>query len=987
MLDAGIIRPRESTDPPQYGTEFTCAAKKDEQGDWTDLRFCNDFRTLNSVTPLDRHPLPLADDIFNTLGTSKVYSKIDLRAGFNQIPVKDTDIPKTAFWFDQRLYEYVRMPFGLKNAPIYFQRIMDKELHLAQLCHCVWCFIDDIVVYSNTPEEHIQHVQQVLDCLHACGLRYHPGKSVFMTDSVEYLGHYVSPYGLSPSAAKVNAILDMPAPKNLDEVRSVMGFFQYYQKYVPNFSAIARPITDLTRKNHPFVWTYQCAQAFAKLKAELVEPGRALRRPDYTKPFTLHTDFSNVGIGAVLSQFDDDGTERMVAAVSRSLTVHERIYSPYQGELLAVVWAIKTFYLYLHGSPFTLVTDHQPLQWLFSRSDLTGQSARWVLLLQEYEFNIVHRPGKTNANADGLSRMPLSHSAQVPMHPVLAAVPPVPVSPPLAHRLVRSAYSTVHSLLPTPLSPPPSHIRSSKGNMPVSATFHSQAAAHGIVLVDLCGGVCTALEASLQLGYTLRAYAYADVDPIARLAAHHRVSTLQQQYPTQLPLSCASTFMDWLPQDIRDIRPAHISHLQKAFPDVPILLVCGWPCQDVSSAGPNTGLTGHRSSLVYTVLQLLNSLLATHTAPVAYVLENAAAQHNFQSEYVRTTVHKELHALLGPSITIDAAQCGSYAHRLRSFWTNLADAAQLQALMSAIQPPPRRVQDILDAGRSAPHSPHDDQAPYFPVNVAGKDMAALPTLVSHPASYSFHPSRPGLMLNADGTRSQPTPTERERALGLATDATAAPGLTPRHRHSLTGRCIDLWCLTALLHSTHVLASSNGSASLVSSSVTSSLTNPLYPHHSPIFPHTFESTLHLPAKSELPTAQHTRSLQPVSFNLMFDSPQVGGEDSGATPPTGPYKPTTVSVPNFVSSPIPHPPLSVSAVGGMHFNPAASILVHPHTDEPAPRAQHLRDEDPDVVRGDIYSDAPVMSFLHTGILPPGVSAVDRMRIKHRAQGFTV
>ena len=200
MLDAGIIRPSQST---RYACEYTCAAKKDAQGDWSDLRFCNDFRPLNDETPLDKYPLPHPEDIFNQLGTSRFFSKMDLKAGFNQIPVAEEDMEKTAFWCAGQKYEYVRMPFGLKNAPIHFQRIMDTEIERHGLRAFVRCFIDDLIIYSSSAEEHIKHIQQVMHMLEACNLRFHPSKSVFMTDSVEYLGHFVGPLGLSPAAAKV----------------------------------------------------------------------------------------------------------------------------------------------------------------------------------------------------------------------------------------------------------------------------------------------------------------------------------------------------------------------------------------------------------------------------------------------------------------------------------------------------------------------------------------------------------------------------------------------------------------------------------------------------------------------------------------------------------------------------------------------------------------------------------------------------------------
>jgi len=426
-----------------------------------------------------------------------------------------------------------------------------------------------------------------MNMLAACQLRFHPSKSVFMTDSIEYLGHYVSPYGLSPAAAKVKAIHDMAAPKSVEDVRATMGFFQYYAKYVPNFSAIARAITDLTKKSSVFHWGPPQEHAFQRLKAELTAPGRALRRPDFNRPFVLHTDFSNLGIAAVLGQVDEDNQEYMVAAVSRSLTEHERVYSPYQGELLAAVWGVKTFHLFLHGARFTLVTDHQPLQWLFSRKDLQGQSARWVLLLQEFDFEVQHRPGHTNGNADTLSRFPLPASEQAPMYPPLAAL--TTPDPPVAHTLLQKAFNKI--CLPLlPRHSIPAHLQSPAKAHP--ADFHVQAKVKGIIIVELCAGIATGLDVALRLGYTVQAYAYSDNDAIAQAAAACRVHKLHQRYPHQFSADAADRFLSLLPQDVRDIRPAHLAALATLCPNTPILVVAGWPCQDLSAAGTQLVLDG-----------------------------------------------------------------------------------------------------------------------------------------------------------------------------------------------------------------------------------------------------------------------------------------------------------------------------------------------------------------------------------------------------------
>ena len=804
MLDAGIIRPSQST---RYACEYTCAAKKDEHGEWSDLRFCNDFRPLNDETPLDLYPLPRPDDIFMQLGEARFFSKLDLKAGFNQVPVAEEDVEKTAFWCAGQKYEYVRMPFGLKNAPIHFQRIMDFELDRHGLRGFVRCFIDDLIIYSRSPEEHIQHVQRVLRMLDACNLRFHPSKSVFLTDSVEYLGHFVGPVGLSPAGAKVQAIQAMPAPQNVDDIRAVMGLFQYYMRYVPEFAAIARPITDLTKKGAPFSWSPACERAFQRLKAELTAPGRVLRNPDFNRPFILHTDFSNRGISAVLSQQGDDGREYMVAAISRSLNAHERVYSPYQGELLAVIWAVKSFHLYLHGSRFTIYTDHQPLQWLFSRNDLTGQSARWVLFLQEYEFSVVHRAGKANGNADALSRMPLPAGAQAPQHPNFAAsVQPQATTPSrtaFVRGMVQQAAVAAGISTPAPTMGLPATLQSTSA---ATCPDHWHVAAHqrGVVIVDLCGGIATTLDALLQLGYYVQAYAYSDVDPIAQRAATHRVQQLRSRFPHLTSLEVGDLFLHLLPQDVNDISSVHLQALTERYPSTPLLLVCGWPCQDLSPAGSHLGLEGARSSLIHLVLPLLQHLISQHTAPVAYILENAATEQNFRSEQIRGAASQQLRALLGPSVVLDAVACGSYAHRLRAFWTNLADATALQSVLQHLQPPYRDVQTILDPGRTTRPAAYGDKHPFFPINQAGERIRVLPTLVSHPNSYSFRDGKQGMLRTAAGALEQPNVAERERAMGLRTGDTAAAGLTAAERHSLTGRSIDLFCLVTLFHATAVV---------------------------------------------------------------------------------------------------------------------------------------------------------------------------------------
>ncbi|KAJ9514103.1 hypothetical protein QJQ45_002185 [Haematococcus lacustris] len=408
LLAAGIISPVEG--PCSYAAAPVLPAKKDVHGNWTDKRFAIDYRQLNAATRPDIYGLPRPDELFSELGDSCYFSKLDMRSGFFQLHIAPADRIKTAFWCGNKLYYFNRMPFGLRNAPAEYQRVMDRCVADAGLIHCCKAYIDDLLVHSTTAEQHLIDVTAALRMLQATGLKAHPDKSVFGADVVEYLGHNVSSHGLSPTEAKVAAVTALPTPTCLHDLRQIMGFINYYRCYVPNFSAIAAPITHLTSKGAPWVWGEEHQQAFATLKAAICTPGLVLRRADHERPFVLHTDWSTAGCGAVLGQVDDVGMEYMVACVSRSNNKHERNYSSYQGEMLCAVWAIKTLRPYLHGASFRLVTDHQPLTWLMTNPNLTGHHARWALSLQDYTFTIEHRPGNKHQNADVLSRWPLPGS-------------------------------------------------------------------------------------------------------------------------------------------------------------------------------------------------------------------------------------------------------------------------------------------------------------------------------------------------------------------------------------------------------------------------------------------------------------------------------------------------------------------------------------------------------------------------------------------------
>jgi len=409
LLDAGIIcpAPRDT----KYAAAATLPAKRDVHGRWTDKRFCLDFRALNKHTVPDKYGMPNAEDIFQAIGDARVMSKIDARAGFHQLPIAEADQPKTTFWWGSRLFMYKRVPYGLRNAPAKFCRVMDIEIAAAGLSHCCRSFYDDLILFDYDGDSHIKNLDAILSLLERVGLRAHPEKSLFGCDSLIFLGHRLSRFGLRPEDAKVAAIRNMRNPSNVSELRSMLGFMGYYRCYVANFSAIASPLNQLLGKGVPWTWGTAQQQAFDTLKDALCTEGKALRRFDPRKQTFLYTDWSQQGIGAVLSQRDADADkEYIVACVSRSLNSAEKSYSSFEGELLGVVWAVKLLRPYLYGIDFIIVTDHRPLLWLMSTPDLTGKHARWALCLMEHSFTIVHRSGKSHSNADVLSRFPEPHT-------------------------------------------------------------------------------------------------------------------------------------------------------------------------------------------------------------------------------------------------------------------------------------------------------------------------------------------------------------------------------------------------------------------------------------------------------------------------------------------------------------------------------------------------------------------------------------------------
>ncbi|GAX86401.1 hypothetical protein CEUSTIGMA_g13811.t1 [Chlamydomonas eustigma] len=412
LRDAGFI---ERAKFALKSHEPVVAAKKNpETGEWTDKRCCVNYGEgcggINKYTKLDPYQLPLPEDLYARTVGCKFFSVIDLKSGFSNTKMHESVRPLAAFWWNRELWVTTRNTFGLKNMPAYFQRVVDRTIRDADLSNCVCGFIDDLLIFTPDLESHKAAITKLFDALAAVGLKAHPGKSRFCFDTIEYLGHNISSYGLSPNDVKVAAIRALPIPSNVHELRRVLGFINYYRVYCPMFSDTAAPLNQLLKKNTPWKWDVEQDLALNALKEAICKPGNALKHPDRNRRYVLHTDWSKRGMSAILGQVDSDGNEYMIACISRSCNVHETNYGSYKGEMCAAVWGIRSFRKYLLGAkhPFLLLTDHRGLSWLLSNKDQEGQYARWSVLLSEFDFMIEYKPGLKHIIADVPSRFPQS---------------------------------------------------------------------------------------------------------------------------------------------------------------------------------------------------------------------------------------------------------------------------------------------------------------------------------------------------------------------------------------------------------------------------------------------------------------------------------------------------------------------------------------------------------------------------------------------------
>ena len=420
------------------------------------LCLCVDYHKLNAVSQLEAYPMPRIEDLLDQLGKAKFLTTLDLGKGYWQIPVKQSARDKTAFVTPFGLYQFTRMPFGLSGAPGTFQRLMDKVLRGHH--EYAAAYLDDIIIHSESWEDHIKHITVVLNSLMKAGLTAKPSKCQFGRDEIVYLGHRVERGRVQPEQSKIKAIQDFPKPATKKQVRAFLGLAGYYWKFIKNFSEVTAPLSDMVKQSQPsqVTWNENLERAFCKVKdllcdepvlqcpnfdktltlqtdasnrdvgavlsqkdedgtdypiayfsRKLIPREPVLRCPNFDKTFTLQTDASNQGVGAVLSQKDEDGTDYPIAYFS---IPREQKYSTIEKECLAIKLGVEAFRVYLMGRTFEIQTDHRSLEGLNRLKADNAQLTKWSLSLQPYKFRVIHRSGSTNTNADILSRFPTDSS-------------------------------------------------------------------------------------------------------------------------------------------------------------------------------------------------------------------------------------------------------------------------------------------------------------------------------------------------------------------------------------------------------------------------------------------------------------------------------------------------------------------------------------------------------------------------------------------------
>lgn len=396
LLKKGKIRPSRSP----YGAPLFFVKQKGK------LRGVIDYRALNRITKPNNTPIPRSDEMFDRLGQAEYFSKLDLKSGFHQIRVAPEDIEKTAFNTKYGHFEFLVMPMGLRNSPATFQTLMN-EIFYDHIGNFIVIYLDDILIYSDNREDHFKHLRIVLERLKENQLYVGKSKCEIMTEETEFLGLKVGKDGIKIGKERKKLVRDWPKPTNISELRGFIGLLQFFRRFIRNFSALAAPITHLTRKGRGIKeWDEECAKAFGNLK-ELLVQSPIMIDPNWSRPFRCHTDASQLAVGGSLTQLDEHGDERVISYFSKRLSPAEENHSANDRELLGLIYFLRRFRCYLEGSSFEVLTDNQVLKNFFSKATLSRREAGWVEFLGQFGISSMTLiKGKVHVLGDALSRAP-----------------------------------------------------------------------------------------------------------------------------------------------------------------------------------------------------------------------------------------------------------------------------------------------------------------------------------------------------------------------------------------------------------------------------------------------------------------------------------------------------------------------------------------------------------------------------------------------------
>ena len=398
MLANGVIE--DSSSP--WCSPVVLAKKRDGS-----VRFCVDLRAVNSATRPVAYPLPRVDEALDGLSGARLFTTLDMTAGYWQVEIAPGDREKTAFSTGKGLHHFRKMAMGLRNAGATFQRLMELVLAGVDARSCL-VYLDDVVLFNKTEEHHLRTLEEVFTCIRRAGLKLKPQKCSIGRKEVTFLGHHISREGIRPDPSNVEKVLSWPKPRNDAEAKSFLGLCGYYAKFIPQYTEVSKPLREMANRNGDIRWTDELTRSFENLKKSLASPP-VLTLPTFNGTFRLYTDACNTSVGSVLTE-EVEGEEKVVAYDSKVLSRQQRKWPTYDKELWAVVHAIRRFRPYTTGSRFEVVTDHKPLanipKSIDTERDGTGRRGRWAIELSSYEFDVIIKAGVEHANADSMSRRP-----------------------------------------------------------------------------------------------------------------------------------------------------------------------------------------------------------------------------------------------------------------------------------------------------------------------------------------------------------------------------------------------------------------------------------------------------------------------------------------------------------------------------------------------------------------------------------------------------